>query len=100
MLIIKNKDEVPLASFAEGHCKGIIQKIKAGNFIIQRTIELPRILCCGDFIIDVYMHHPMVEWQLKAPHCAEIHSDGYQEGMGHALNLKENGIIGLETKNE
>ena len=100
MLIIKNKDEVPLASFAEGHCKGIIQKIKAGNFRIQRTIELPRILCCGDFIIDVYMHHPMVEWQLKAPHYAEIHSDGYQEGMGHALNLKENGIIGLETKNE
>ena len=97
LLTIKNKDEVPLAILADGHCKGIIQTIPKGEFKIYKKIKLPKILTHGDFIIDLEMHHPMVEYQLKAPHCAEIHSDGYQEGFGHALSSKLSGFMGLET---
>lgn len=97
ILTLKNMDEVPMASLAEGHCKGNIQKIKAGNFTLEYNIQLPRILSNGDYIVDLYLHHPMVEWFVKAPHCAEIHIDGYQENFGRALNLKTEGFIGLET---
>ena len=97
ILTFKNMDEVPMASLAEGHCKGKMQAIKSGKFELGYNIQLPRILSNGNYIIDLYLHHPMVEWFMKAPHCAEIHIDGYQEGFGRALNLKNEGFIGLET---
>lgn len=97
MLIIKNKDEVPMATLAEGHCKGIIDNIPKGEFTIFKSIKLPLLLSKGDYILDLYLHHPMVEWFVKVPHCAEIHIDGYQEGYGRPLQLRTEGFIGLET---
>lgn len=98
MLIFKNQDEVPMASLAEGHCKGKMQLLKQGHFKIERNIKLPKFLSNGDYIIDVYMHHPMIEWFMKAPSCAKIHIDGYQEGYGRALRLKEEGFFGFESE--
>lgn len=99
MLVIKNLDEVPMVSLAEGHCKGIIENIEKGKFVINRTIQLPKLLSCGDYFADLYLHHPMVEWQMKAPHCVDIHIDGHQDGFGRPLRLKEEGFMGLETIN-
>lgn len=97
MLILKNKDEVPMASLAEGHNKGLIQKIDKGPFRIDKVIKLPKYLCSGDYIVDIHLHHPMVEWLMKAPHCADIHINGYQVDCGKALSLSEYGVIGLES---
>ena len=97
MLVIKNKDEVPMASLAEGHCKGIIQHVNKGNFVIERIIRLPTFMGSGDYIIDVYLHHPMIEYQLKAINCAVLHIEGYQEGFGRALTQKDLGFYGLES---
>ena len=97
MLIIKNKDEVPMASLAEGHSKGIIQHIPKGHFVLESTIELPRFMGSGDYKIDIYLHHPMIEYQLKAINCAILHIDGYQEGFGRALTQKDLGFYGFET---
>ncbi|MGP1436137.1 MAG: ABC transporter ATP-binding protein [Phocaeicola sp.] len=97
MLIIKNRDEIPMASLAEGHCKGILFNIGKGDFTIHRSIQLPKFVSCGDYLVDLYMHHPMVEYQMKAPNCAELHFDGYQEGYGRALIQKNEGFCGLES---
>ena len=97
MIIFKNKDEVPMATFAEGHYKGILEKIDAGHFHIKRKIQLPRFLGSGDYKIDLFLHHPMVEYQLKAFNCCTLHVDGFQEGFGRSLILKQEGIIGLES---
>ena len=43
------------------------------------------------------MHHPMIEYQLKVENCAEIQIDGYQEGFGRAMQLAEEGFLGLES---
>ena len=86
-----------MAALAEAHCKGIIENIPKGEFTISKSIKLPLLLSNGDYIIDIYLHHPMVEWFVKAPHCAEIHIDGYQEGYGRPLQLSSEGFIGLET---
>ncbi len=97
MLIFKNKDEVPMATFAEGHYKGVLVKVEVGFFCIKRKIQLPRFLGSGDYKIDLFLHHPMVEYQLKAFNCCSIHIDGYLEGFGRSLILKEEGFIGLES---
>ncbi|MDD7527279.1 MAG: ABC transporter ATP-binding protein [Bacteroidaceae bacterium] len=97
MLILKNKDEVPMAALAEGHCKGIMQHLRRGPFKLERKIQLPLFMGSGDYKIDLYMHHPMVEYQLKAINCATIHIDGFQEGFGRSLWQNEEGFVGLES---
>lgn len=97
MLILKNKDEVPMAALAEGHCKGITQHLSKGFFKLERTIQLPLFMGSGDYKIDLYMHHPMVEYQLKAVNCAIIRIDGFQKGFGRSLQQKEEGFMGLES---
>lgn len=95
MLILKTKDGIPLATFAKGHYLGIIQHLTKGRFTIKRTIQLPKILSRGLISIDLFIHHPMVEYYLKAPGCCILDSEGYQEGFGHALSQEDNGLIGL-----
>ena len=97
MLIIKNIDEVPMAALADGHSRGILQSVTKGNFKLERIIQLPQFMGSGDYKIDIYMHHPMVEYQLKAINCATLHIDGYQEGFGRSLWQKDEGFIGLQT---
>ena len=97
MLIFKTRNEIPMASLAEGHCLGRIERLPKGRFKIERIIKLPKYISTGDYVIDLYLHHPMVEYQLKAPHCAEIHIDGYQENFGRPLRAHEEGFMGLET---
>ena len=97
MLILKNRDEVPLAALAEGHTLGRIEKFEKGIFHIERNIRLPKFLSEGDFIVDLYLHHPMMEYQMQAPACAEIHSEGYYKEFGRTLKQAEEGIIGMES---
>ena len=97
MLIFKNRDDVPLAAFAEGHTHGRIEKIEPGTFCIERKIHLPKFLSAGDYVVDLYLHHPMTEFQLQAPACAEIQSEGSHTGFGRVLKLSEEGCLGLET---
>ncbi len=94
MLGIKNKDDVSLAMFAPGHYMGDIRHQNKGQFRIERNIELPRFLSSGFFKIDLYIHHPMVEWLLEAPDCCLIESEGNQDGVGRALRIEE-GFLGL-----
>lgn len=95
-MTIKSVDNVPMASLAEGHYKGITEKIPVGKFRIERRVKLPKVLAMGDYTVDLYLHNPMVEWIMKAPRCAELHIDGYQEGFGRPLSMREEGFIGLE----
>lgn len=95
MLVFKNKDGVPLATYAKGHYMGDIQHLSAGDFTIERTIELPVILSRGTIYIDLFIHHPMVEYQLKAPNCCILETVGYQKGFGSAMNQSDCGLIGL-----
>lgn len=97
MLIFKNKDEIPMAALAEGHNRGRIEKIARGTFRIERNIRLPKFLSHGEFLVDLYLHHPMVEYQMQAVNCAKIEIEGYHEGFGRALQLKDEGFLGLES---
>ena len=96
MLVLRTKDGLPLATFAEGHYKGNIVTLPAGDFTLVREIKLPRFLSQGQLYCDLMMHHPMVEWQLQMPSCCVLDCEGYQEGFGHACTLLDMGLAGLE----
>ena len=96
MLILKNRDEVPMAALAEGHTLGRMEKIERGHFRIERRIRLPKFLSEGDFVVDLNLHHPMVEYQMRAPSCAELHSEGYHNEFGCPLRLSSEGLMSFE----
>ncbi len=96
MVIFKNKDGIPFATYAKGHYEGDIQHLPIGDFYISKTIELPKILSRGLISVDLFIHHPMVEYYLQAPNCCTLDSEGYQAGFGTAMNQETNGFIGLE----
>lgn len=97
LVIFRNRDEVPMAALAEGHNLGRMERIEKGRFRIERNICLPKFLSEGDYVIDLHLHHPMMEYQMQAPACAEIHSEGYHSGFGRALKLADEGFLGLES---
>jgi len=96
MLILKNKDGMPYATYARGHYEGDIRHQAKGDFSITRNVKLPPILTRGIINVDLFIHHPMVEYYLKAPNCCVLDSEGYQAGYGTAMNQDTNGLIGLE----
>ena len=97
MVIFKSKDGMPLASYALGHCKGDIQHCPAGDFSIRRKIALPKILTRGLINVDLFLHHPMMEYLLQAPNCCLLESEGYQKDYGRALEQSEDGFLGLDN---
>ena len=84
MLTLKTKDGMPLATYAMGHYFGEIQHLKKGDFSLKREVELPQILSKGVMTVDLYIHHPMVEYLMQAPDCCTLESEGFQEGYGRA----------------
>lgn len=97
MMVIKTKDNVVMTTLAEGHYKGELMKFNRGQFLIDKTVVLPPYLSRGQYRIDLMLHHPMVEWQMKAPDSMELDIQGNQSGTGAALNLADGGFMGLET---
>lgn len=98
MLVMNNKEGMPLATFAPGHYYGQLLKVAVGDFEIVKDIELPHILTRGLLHVDLMMHHPMVEYQLQAPDCAVLEVQGFQSGFGSAMNQNTTGLIGLDEK--
>ena len=95
MVILKSKDGTPLASYARGHYDGIIKHQDEGDFVFQNFISLPKILTRGIIYVDLYIHHPTVEYYLKAPNCCILESEGYQSSFGVSMLQETNGLIGL-----
>ena len=95
MVTFKSKDGLPFATYAKGHYMGDIQHIKKGKFQISKIIELPTILSKGILNVDIYLHHPMVEFMLKAPNCCVLKTEGFQQGYGRAMSQEDGGFMGL-----
>ena len=98
MVIFRNKDGVALAALADGHVKGRIEHLPRGKFRIERLIELPEFMSEGDYLIEIILHHPMTELQLRIPEGVELHAEGSYEGLGRASRLSEEGFFALSAK--
>jgi lipopolysaccharide transport system ATP-binding protein len=96
MMVLKSKEGIPFATYAKGHYMGDIKHSPKGIFSIHRQILLPKILTKGLINVDLYIHHPMVEYYFKAPGCCVLECEGYQKGFGRTMNQDSCGFIGLE----
>lgn len=94
MLVFKLETGTPVASFAMGHSEGIIMNIPEGEFEIKKSLCLPH-FNKGNIYVDLYLHHPMMEWHLKAFSCAVLECEGYQNSVGHASDIKDYGLFAL-----
>ena len=96
MFVFKNKDGMPMASYANGHYYGEITHQSKGKFTIDKRIVLPKILNKGVIKVDMYFHHPMVEFQLKAPSCCTLECEGFQSEFGKFCHQEINGLMGFD----
>ena len=94
---IRNQDEVPLISFSEGHFVGKSEHIPAGKFEIRRRVKLPKYLYSGTCYVDIDMHYPGVISYFSAPRSVKMEVLGSMGEEGRALDLKYNGMMGLES---
>ena len=97
MLVFKSDKNMPYATFSLGHSEGKLIELKKGYFEIKKSINLPH-FHKGRIYLDLNMHHPMIEWQLKAESCAVIDCEGYQSFVGHASDIKDCGLLSLTEK--
>lgn len=96
MMVLKSKEGVPFATYAKGHYMGDIQHTSKGQFRIHKQVQLPMILTKGIINVDLFIHHPMVEYYFKAPNCCILECEGYQKGFGRTMNQDSCGFIGLD----
>lgn len=97
MIFFRNKEGVPLATLAQGHYSGKIITLQKGPFHIECTLRLPKYLSRGDYYLDLFLHHPLYEFQMKAPYCAKLYSNGSHDEYGRSLYVEDYGLCGLET---
>ncbi len=95
--VFRNIDAVALASYGEGHAKGIADNIMPGFFKIQRRVKLPKYINAAECLLDINMHQPGVAFHMQAPICAKVEFEGSMDEFGRANDLKNNGLIGLES---
>lgn len=95
--VFRNTDEVALASYGEGHAKGLASTFPPGPFKIQRRIKLPKYLNVAECLLDIHMHQPGIAFHMQAPKCAKVEFEGSMDEFGRANDLKGNGLIGFES---
>lgn len=95
MLVFKSKEGYPMMSFALGHSEGKIERLKKGHFSILKLIKWPENINKGILKVDLFLHHPMVEYYMKAFECCTLECVGYQEDFGNVMDMYSNGLMGL-----
>lgn len=98
--IIRNMDETPLASFNIGHFTGTLDSIEMGAFRLEKRIRLPKYLSSGDCLVDIAMHQPGFVMHFHAPLAVRVFFEGNSGPYGHALDIKRDGLLGLELCKE
>ncbi|MBQ0089404.1 MAG: ABC transporter ATP-binding protein [Prevotellaceae bacterium] len=96
-VFFKKTDETPMAMYAEGHTEGTIMRFDIGKFQIKKRIKIPPLFSAGDYKIDIFMHNPAIEYQMKADNAILMHAEGMLNDYGRRLNLGIDGVIGLES---
>ena len=95
-LKIKNNDGVPLAALAESTYKGELISFEKGDFVFERKLKLPKYINAGDCKLDLLLYNKSIEY-FRADDCASIHINGSFDELGLPLNIRCEGLFGIET---
>ena len=97
-LILRNRNEVPLAALAPSVYQGEFYDFKEGPFEINKRVFLPKYINTGDCFMDLRLYHKTFD-HFHAPHCADIHFGGYCDDLCQTLHIPLEGLYGLESEN-
>lgn len=78
---------------------GYIQHKSKGNFKFNKQFKLPIILAKGINNVDLFTHHPMVDYYIKVPSCCVLKCEELQKIIGSTMNRSDGGLIGLDDFN-
>ena len=98
IVILKNEHDVPMATLAEGHYRGVPLSLSKGRFHIEKRILLPKYLSSGEYSLDIIFKQPKSEYQMGARQCVRLHVEGNADAYGMILPLHQCGFCGLETE--
>ena len=98
IVILKNEHDVPMATLAEGHYRGMPLTLSKGAFHIEKRIILPKYLSAGEYSLDLIFKQPKSEYQMGARQSVRLHVEGNADAFGTRLNLHQCGLCGLETE--
>ena len=94
---VSTMDDVPVATFDDGHFRGESKKIEPGSFTINKRVQLPQYLFQGEYKVGITMHQPDVTSYFWAPDCVLMNVEGSSSKFGKVLKSRESGFMGLET---
>lgn len=96
MLIFKNSDYVPLATFSLGHYMGKTTEIPKGNFQLTYSIKLPKNVGQGECFASLCIHRPGIESLASFENAIIFTFEGNRAEFGNALTINGSGLIGFE----
>lgn len=98
-MILRRTDGVAVASLIEGRYKGRLLELLPGQFTIIKHIRLPKYIGDGNYIIDLFLHQPLVvDYYFEAPHCATLHFEGFHDPYALPMFLGNEGFLGMESE--
>jgi lipopolysaccharide transport system ATP-binding protein len=82
--------------YAPGHLKGNIKKYEVGEFEINQCITLPKNLTKQEFLMDIDITHPNIEYIIKISKYVKIISNGIISKTGRDFPAKNFGFMMLD----
>lgn len=92
---LSRKDDVIMATYAESKYMARVDKWEKGNFVIKRTVELPKYLAAGEYKLNFLLYEPRVQDLVQGMACCNIHVEGCYKTFGRPLYLESEGFCGL-----
>ena len=87
-----------MASLIEGRYTGHLLSFERGPFLVKKRIILPQYIADGDYLIDLYLHQPIIQDFFSAQNCMLLHIEGYYNQYARPLVLRDEGFLGLQSK--
>lgn len=97
MVILNTMDDTPLATYGEGQYTGQMDHFNIGHFDITKKIRLPKRMYGGQCKVGIYFMMPDVCFYMRIDNAAILDVEGRKDEFGRALQIKYNGLMGLET---
>lgn len=98
-VILKNTNDVPLASLAEGKCKNTQLILPKGTFSIRKTIVMPRFYASGDVVVELKLVEGRSNIIMQIPSASKMTIEGSYEEFAAPLSVRWHGFVGLESIN-
>ena len=98
-VILKNTNDVPLASLAEGKCKNTQLNLPKGTFSIRKTIVMPRFYASGDVVVELKLVEGRSNIIMQIPSASKMTTEGSYEEFAAPLSVRWHGLVGLESIN-